>query len=69
MSGRFISTLKLAAGLTAVLFHIATLNAPPSFAATSTIVSQTYTQAEAALRRVDRFAETQRLFGEAHRES
>ncbi|HLJ83342.1 MAG TPA: hypothetical protein VKT51_04080 [Candidatus Eremiobacteraceae bacterium] len=69
MSGRFISTLKLAAGLTAVLIHMAALNTPPSFAAAASIISQSYTQAEAAFRRVDRFAETQRLFGEAHRAS
>ena len=69
MSGRFISTLKMAAGLTAVLIHIATLNAPPSFAAAASIISQSYAHAKAAVRRVDRFAETQRLFGQARRAS
>ncbi len=69
MSGRFISTVKLAAGLAAVLIHIAGLNAPTSFATASDVVAQASAQAEAALRRVDQYAETQRLFGEAHHTS
>jgi len=69
MSGRLISTVKLAAGLAAVLIRIASLNAPTSFATASDVVAQAYSQADAALRRVDQFAETQRLFGEAHRAS
>jgi hypothetical protein len=69
MSGRFFNTFKLAAGLAAVLIHIASLNAPTSFAAAFDVVAQAYSQADAALRRVDQFAETQRLFGEAHRAS
>ncbi len=69
MSQRFLGTLKLAAGLAAVLIHVAGTTAPSSIQAASAVVSQAYTQADSALRRMDRFAEVQRLFGEAHRAS
>ena len=69
MAQRIFGMLKLAAGLTAMLIHVAGSNAGPSVATAFPSSQQTARVSQTSLRRDDRFAEIQRLFGVASRNS